>query len=264
MILMRPNFRMGGIYGRELHVIGGTAYRRFYAFERANTHQYKSLFGGRIQRFEVRKGDIGDASNLISGNDRSELAADNPLIPGHGGSIFQFEEEGWLAFRFMVETPITAEFAIVGQWHDYPEPEDVHMSPPLSFVCYPSRVVNGQTIIPYAMATMFDPQFASPIANPNYKTRWSGSLVMGRYTNVVLNFRASISGTGFLRLWIDGELVADLSGISFGFNNRTGFAYWQYGIYRKKDVNPMIAHYANMEVSRDSLFARVDRPLPLI
>jgi|GEM_PF-5202537 len=265
MILMRPNFRMGGIYGREqLHLIGGSTYRRSYAFERANTHQYKELFGGRVQRFEVRSGDIGDASNLVSNNERSEIVVEAPLVPGKKESIFQFEEEGWLGFSFMVETPITAEFAIVGQWHDYPEPEDVHMSPPLSFVCYPSRVENGRTVIPFAMATMFDPNLASPIANPNYKTRWSGSLVMGRYANIVLNFRASIKDTGFLRLWIDGELVANLENISFGFNNRTGFAYWQYGIYRKKDPTTMIAYYGNMEVSRASQRWRVDRPPPLL
>lgn len=264
MMYSRPDFRGNAINEPMRHVVGGSQYRRSYAFERANTHQYKLVLDGQIQRFEVRSGDVGDATNLVSGNERSEVVVDAPLTPGRPESIFAFEEEGWLAYSFMIETPITAEFAIVGQWHDYPEPEDVHMSPPLSFVAYPSKVQNGQTVIPFAMATMFDPNLASPIANPNYRTRWSGSLVMGKWTNIVLNFRASIKDTGFLRLWLDGELVCNAENISFGFNNRTGFAYWQYGIYRKKDANTMIAHYANMRVGRENMAHLIDQPNPLL
>lgn len=250
---------------RDTIPIGGINYRRSFAYERLNTHQFKLLGDGSIARCELRDGDIGDASNLVSGNERSEVVPLNPLTPGHGGTIFQFEEDGWLSYAFRIDTPVTAEFAICGQFHDYPEPDDVHMSPPLSFVAYPSAVQpDGNTRIPFSMATMFDPNRSSPIANPNYRTRWSGALTMGRWHLIVLHFRASIVGTGALEMWLDGQKVCDLSGISFGFNNVSGFAYWQWGIYRKKCPDTMIAMYANMEVSRTSLIDRVASPLPIM
>lgn len=250
---------------RDILDVGGIRYRRYFAHERANRHQCKYLVDGSVMRFEVRSGDYGDASNAATGNERSELAAADVLTPGHGGSIFQFEEDGWLGFSFRIDTPITADFAICGQWHDYPEPDDVHMSPPLSFVAYPSSLrPDGTTRIPFALATMYDPNRSSTVNNPNYRTRWSGDLTMGVYRHIVLHFRASIVGTGLLEMWMDGQKVLDLSGISFGFNNLTGFAYWQWGIYRKADPKTMIARYANMELKRTSLMHRVANPLPIM
>ncbi|KQM88468.1 hypothetical protein ASE67_01535 [Sphingomonas sp. Leaf23] len=250
---------------RDTIPIGGINYRRSFAYERLNRYQFKLLGDGSIARFELRDGDLGDISNLTSGNERSEVVPINPLVPGHGGSIFQFEEDGYLSFQFRIDTPTTAEFSICGQWHDYPEPDDVHMSPPLAFTAGKSFVhADGTTRIPVTLSTFFDAKHASPIANPNYVNRGSFQMTMGRWHRIVLHFRASLRDTGALELWVDGVKVSTHLNTSFGYNNDSGFGYWQWGVYRKKDPNRFVCMYANMELSRANLINRVANPLPIV
>lgn len=215
-----------------------------------------------IQRFEVRSGDRGYSGDAGNGNERSELVTTDQ---SDQGLLYDFNEERWLSFGFMVETgaSITAPFSIVGQVHDFHDSGDsVGLSPPLCFVL---GTTTGNTVN-YSIQTRYDANPSTSV-NPGSTTRWSQTINRDQWYNVVCRMVFGYSNDAQLQLWFDGEEKINLTGINMGFNHSTGgeAGYWQYGIYRGSSADTLAVRYANMEQTTigNTLLTRVTVPLAI-
>lgn len=212
----------------------------------------------KVQIFTVRPGSHGCPCDVANGNERSELVTSDVLA---GKKIYQFGEDIWLSYSFMVALgePITAPWGIVGQFHDWHDPEDRKgLSPPLSFVINPTQTNN----VELGLWTRFDPERAT-LAQKRPINLWKANFQRGQWIRIVLHVRPDFEGKALAQLWVNGDQVLDRSDFSTGYNNPSGFGYWQYGLYRKANKNTTEVRYANMEQSKSSLLGRVSNPLPL-
>lgn len=236
--------------------VGGVRYNVSFTMKPYN---FRVMQGGRVHRFEVRSGDRGFVNDKANRNERAEIVtasfrSDQSKFRARSGSDY------WLSYAFMVEKgpPIVSQFVICGQMHDIYDPRDVGQPPPLCFVLSPS---SGSTV-GLSLQTRSDPNPIS-LAQRRPSIRWIDQIPRGKYVRLVTRVRFDPFGKGELQLWLDGREVLKLSKIPIGYNNPEDQAYWQYGIYRQENANPLAVRYANMEQSPKSLKDRVRQPLPL-
>lgn len=211
-----------------------------------------------IERYEVRSGDRGYPADAGNGNERSELVTTDQAAQN---LLFDFGEEFWLSqwFRVLSGGPITSQFHIVGQYHDWDDPGDtIGLSPPLCFVLG----TTSNNVVQWTIQTRFDKNPVTSV-QPSATTRYSMNMNRDQWYRIAVRGRFSVQDAGELQCWIDGTEVLNLTGINMGFAHSQGgpAAYYQRGIYRKEDANTTAVEYARVEQSKSSLLARVSSPL---
>lgn len=93
----------------------------------------------------------------------------------------------------------------------------------------------------------------------------SPTMARGRWYNMFIQQRiSSLKTNDELKVWINGQLVTNLSGRVFTGNAGQG-GYWKFGIYRGYNIPQTLAvRYANMEVTDkafNDISARITSPL---
>jgi hypothetical protein len=161
----------------------------------------------------------------------------------------------WVSYSFYVEAgqgPVTTNWFILGQWGQVgsscsrgtlgpPFSQSLRIGEILTLVIYPNDVCNG----------------AGKAATP-----LTVSLQRGVWYNVVQNVRFDpAGGTGFMKVWLDGQQVVDYAG-STGYATSTGY-YWKFGIYRSVAAEHEAVRYANMTVGTADLSAKIASPDPI-
>jgi hypothetical protein len=219
---------------------------------------YREEAGGRIQRFEVRSGDRGWPGDAANRNERSELITAG-LFTTQPELFYRNGTDAWVSYAIKVEEgpPIISPLVVVGQMHPVADKRD-HGSTDLRFQLGPTDT----DAIPIRLFTVSDANPISSRTQPSV-TRWQGVLRRGQWTRIVMHVVRSPFGRGALDLWIDGRRVLKLRDVAIGANNAENGFYWQYGIYRRENANPIAIDYANMEQGHHSLFARVNTPLAI-
>jgi len=227
----------GPLAGQYLH-INGRSYFSEAAWDRYSIWQGQNPADGRdLMRFEVHRGDVDN----INDSERSELdgAADPSWPPDTTVQI---------SYAVLVEpgAVITdSSWLALGQFH-----YDNSGYPPGSFAF-----------------DLADDRWHLSIDSADNPVDVYTSTVITRNTWYDFFIEQKISSTGtadVLKVWINGQPVANLSGQLFPHGRQS--AYWKYGIYRGYTVNePLAVRYTNMEVGNKAvadLSGRIGAPLP--
>lgn len=210
-----------------------------------------------LYRFEVRPGDNWlrePARQAGSSVERSELgAADRPGVSG-------FDVPIWTAYQFRIEpgAPSTAQWVVLGDWHVLPDPEDtaVSLSSPWQL-----ELRSGDSLVFDVRQSAEKPIRATPWEN----RLWTSPAPIARgvwhslVSVAVFDWRPD--GGGMVKLWLDGQKVVDRTG-PLGYD-MVRPDYFKFGIYRAAATDTLAVDYANVELTRTSLEARIMTPPPI-
>jgi len=158
---------------------------------------------------------LSPSDPTTSGSHRSEISF-TPMI--------EMEKVYWQAFSLFVNdwgTLSSGDSALMGtQLHS--GNNTIDLSP--AFGLYTSN--SGRNMQIQARWSTASPPSASTSTTVRYADR---PIPFGRWTDIVIKYRQSVKGTGFMQVWMDGTLVADHQG-NLGFN--TGVKdYVKFGYY---------------------------------
>lgn len=242
--------------GFQWAMINGIRYNKSYT---SQPWSFLQMYDAKVQRFEVRSGDIGFSGDPANHNERSEIVtADFRSLQStkraYSGTDY------WVSHAFMIErgAEILSSYALCGQMHDISDPADIALSPPLCFVL----AASATDTVTYTAQTRGDPSAATP-SQITPIVRWSTTLTRGVWARMVTRMRFDPFGAGQLQIWRDGVEQINLSGLTFGYNNPEDQAYWQMGIYRAENANTLAVRYGNVEQGAASLIDRVTTPLEI-
>jgi hypothetical protein len=221
-----------------------------------SVQEFAGLQKSKAWRFEVRSGESW-ASDPAGTRNRSELK---------GATNWRFGDDIWFSYLMRVRAgaAIASSFNILGQFHsladDGSDPAygtDEDLSPPFAINLMPTTEV-VRIIRRYSTV---DPSTVASVTQVNeYDT---AQIVRDYWYPVVGNIQFATGGTGKLKIWWDGSLVVNQTGINIGFHDKTG-PYWKFGIYRAESTETLVVDYANFEMGLTDLSARVGAPLPII
>jgi lysophospholipase L1-like esterase len=195
-----------------------------------------------LTRFELQHGDIWTVDQgRRPPKERSELG---------GRKSFDEGSDIWISYSMLIESGrvSTAKAVLLGQLHHVDE--SVATTAP-----YSVWLNRGDRLSIETWASAEDPLLHNPLGRS--RTLFSrSSFERDRWHNFVHHVRFGHDGSGTAQVWIDGVEVAHYSG-RLGY---VGQYYWKFGIYRDAAPEQLAVQYANMEVSGDSLAARIDQP----
>ncbi|WP_375311191.1 heparin lyase I family protein [Bradyrhizobium sp. A5] len=189
-----------------------------------------------ITRFEVRAGDVwGEDRSSGENKERSEL-------DGYKRR-YEYGSDVWGAYSFLIEpgAEYQSDWTAISQMHGSKiRPFHIHFKA-------------GRLII-YSEAS-------GSRSGPETSIRYNQMLSRNEWHHVVFHLREG-STNGQLEIWLDGKKAVDFSGMIGATGNQ---AYWKYGIYRGYGpiATPLAIQFANMEVGKSDLVARVATPLPV-
>jgi hypothetical protein len=167
-------------------------------------------------RFEIRSGDQW-AKDVRPGHpvERTELS-DLVRMP--------YGEDVWIAFTLEVEPgpPSTSEWVNLGQLHGTADRGERNVSPP-----WVQRLLKDDRFRVEVRHTQENPVRNQPKPVVIFE---DPKLERGRPYRFVYHFRISPESDGMVRLWRDGELVADYRG-PVGYPDKRG-PYFKLGVYR--------------------------------
>ncbi|CAN5288137.1 hypothetical protein BH10PSE12_BH10PSE12_10650 [soil metagenome] len=160
----------------------------------------------------------------------------------------------WSSYKFRINSSANSQrFFVVGQlWND-PIEGDPYTPPPIELSYSPGKI-------------SLDVHTDTNMANGYYVAKSLGSFPVNdnEWYNIVTQYRTGPSGTGVIRLWVNGVLKVAASQEKIGFA-RSKHLFYKFGAY----TGPMLtgsalidAEYMNMEVSANSLRDRITAPLP--
>lgn len=217
---------------------------RAYAVRKASNKQS-------AYRFEVHSGDYWDGEAQQDRN-RSELSC--------GTKMPVFDTDIWYsdAFRVVsVNYDDITQHLIVGQLHATEDGGDISTAPIFSF----QASASGLLVKTATAAT--GP--TSPVAQTTRLT-WGG-LVLNKWVRRVVRIKPNNAGAAELQVWLDGQEVLALTGISIGYPDAIG-PYFKTGAYIRDALpswsKPIIVENANVETGTASLVARVTTPLDIV
>ncbi|WP_419722965.1 heparin lyase I family protein [Sphingobium aquiterrae] len=125
--------------------------------------------------------------------------------------------------------------AIIGQLHNSAEAEER----PLPAIIAMQAQHGVQRILTHAV-----PERLAPKA-PVSMVRWSAPQTVGRWVHWIWEITPDPL-SGHLRVWRDGASIVDAA-MPLGYNDPRG-PYWQFGIYRVRDVGVMRVAYADVTI----------------
>jgi hypothetical protein len=190
-----------------------------------------------VTRFEVRPDDQWDEDrNSGENKERSEFDGYEKRF-AHGTDV-------WGAYAFFVEpgADYRSDWTGINQMHgSKARVFHVHFKEG-KLIIYSEHVASGASAV--------------------ITVRYNGPLSRNMWHNVVFHLRESASDNGRLEFWRDGEKIVDFTGPIGAAGNQ---AYWKFGIYRGYGPisTPFAIQFANMEIGKSDLTARIASPLAI-
>lgn len=203
-----------------------------------------------LEHLDLTRFQIWQGNSQYGGVERVELDGYQQKITNGSG------DELWVSYWFMLEEGYTnnAQWTVLGQVKAFDS------GPACNFDL---GLENGGKRLNFVRRNWTEP--SGPLVNTVMWTK--NDLVQGQWYRVVIRFKpdpTTNSPQGVIQMWFDGELLVNYTG-NAGMSFSGGY-YWKYGIYRAESGgnNPLAVQYANVEVSKGSLFLRVADPLPIV
>lgn len=217
-------------------IIRGIAYEPEFALHEWNIRRATDASTD-VTRFELRPGDQWDEDrNSGENKERSEFDGYKQTF-AHGTDI-------WGAYSFFIEpgADYRSDWTAISQMHGT-KARVFHV-----------HFKEGKLII-YN-------EYIGPNAAAVPTVRYNGPLSRGMWHNIVFHLREGASDNGRLEFWRDGEKIVDFAGKIGAVGNQ---AYWKFGIYRGYGPisTPFAIQFANMEIGKADLTARIAAPLPI-
>jgi len=195
-----------------------------------------------VARFEVRRGDTwSEDRGRAPPRERSEF---------DGRKRFDEGSDIWISYSMLIENgPVsTSKAAVLGQLH--------HVDDTIGTTTPYSVWLNrGNRLSIETWSSSEDPLVHNPMG-PSKTIFSRSSFERDRWHHFVHHVRFGHDGSGSAEVWLDGVQVARYSG-RLGY---VGQYYWKFGIYRETAPEQLAVQYANVEVSADSLAARIGQP----
>ena len=166
--------------------------------------------GNKSLRFELRDGDCNDPpppawNDCKTDRERFELS----------GHDMYSGEEWWYAWSIFISkdfTNISPALLDLGQFHLEPTPE--------GDPCCTLMFKNGEGGY----------NLENPIKNFELHQLLTHSEMVGRWNDILINFKLSKKDNGFIKLWLNKKLVYEYTGPTITKN--TEYVYYKFGIYR--------------------------------
>lgn len=190
-------------------------------------------------RFGVNQGEGRPSSD--EGKERAELSSGDIHYP-HRTNL-------WTSYSFKVEDgdKFTGSANVIGQFHGGVD------SPNLSI-----RLPYDRTLRIYLRTGDSDnyTQFI-PYTKDNF--------VRGSWYNIVMNTKFTSDNSGFIKIWINGLLVVNLSNMMTGYlESQSTYNYFKFGIYRSTSIpQNEVVYYSNIEYGINDLNDRILNPLTI-
>lgn len=239
--------------GAAFYTIGATAQtiasRTFNVQSAEETWSIqKAAFRPSLYSFEARQGDFWSGD---TGNDRirAELQCTTKET---------FDTDVWVSYAVKIAaTPsLQSDYLVIGQFHATEDLGD--------FEGYPAFELNlnsdGLSIYTATVAE------ASRPTSYGRTLRASGlSFPLDQWNNIVIRVKFNFSGAAELAVYINGEEIVDLSGISIGMNDTVG-PYWKHGLYWGPETaeQTIVGLFDNLEIGAADLSARIAIPLATV
>jgi hypothetical protein len=178
----------------------------------------------------------------VGGSQRTEF-------DGAGTAQFGNNTAYWISYSDCIEpaTPITSNWFITGQ---------VHQTINGSGGASPPFLITGKIGSYRAI------QFANTGTGGTFLNAYEWPVVRGKWENMVIEMIMDPTGsTGIIKLWKNGVLVVNYSGIT-GVTPVSGTEnyYWKFGLYESQVPEYQSVRYANMTAGTSSLVAKITSP----
>lgn len=208
----------------------------------------RAAFRPSLFRFETRQGDFwsGDTENDRT---RAELQCTTKEA---------FGTETWVSFAVKMLAPagIQSESLVIGQFHATEDAGD--------FSGYPAFELNltasGLNVYTASVAAA-----SQASAYPRTARAQNVPFSLGVWHNIVVRVVFDYSGAAELDVYLDGDSIVNISGVSIGMNDVVG-PYWKHGQYWAPETaeQTIVSYFDNLEVGTSSLLSRVATPLAVV
>lgn len=200
-----------------------------YEFHNAGK-EWSYVYTRGAMRFEVRQGDYGRYGHRNT--DRSEISSRKTL---------EFGRTYRVTYRFMIEPGPrnTAEWLVIGQFHQTEDPGERGGSPPFTVEMTGERM---RIVGRYSQQ-----EFTS---RSTYMSLYTDStdLARGRWYEMKIRVRFDPYGDGLLAVWRDGAQLVDYYG-PLGYADQVG-PYWKHGVYRKTAPENFAVRFSDFNIVR--------------
>lgn len=212
-------------------------------------------------RFEVKTGDRAEGDGPTQ--ERAELFNRIP---------YPYDVDLWTRDDFRVASFPSSDpdhYCLINQWRYTNDPGDLSaLSPDLAVVLYPL----SQERLQLRLVTRSDPNPAST-QTPPYSLdanstaavasveRLRVDIAASSWHSLVYQSRFRREGLGYLRVWLDRQLVFDRA-IPLGYNRIEG-PQFRYGVYRRATVGVTVVEHANTRWGTGNLSDSVGHPFAL-
>ncbi|GGK47260.1 polysaccharide lyase [Salinarimonas ramus] len=196
--------------------------------------------GAAAERFELRPGDCrGTSDDCGADRERAEFAETAPYSA--------LDTEYWYRFSvflpedFPETTPLDTK---LGQFHQRGPGKPAAMF----------LLDRGRYLLELSNPSARQASPMAPLPPALRRDLISGSQMRGRWTQIVVNARWSLSDEGFVRVFVNGRQAVDLRGRNV---DRDAPVYFKYGIYRSflsryggREAPTLVAYYRDVGRAR--------------
>lgn len=224
-----------------------------FTFSTASTPWSVNSPADGVLRFEARQFDYGYSGDRANRNKRSEVVAS-----GNGSEFGLYQSIWWSSgITFGDAEGMRSgrgQNGYVVQWHS----DDAHLSIGRSPVVG-ITALRGELVFDTRSSALLD-QLGNGIAVRRHTMPMPPK---GDTVNVVMNF---IMGEfGSYKLWVNGSLVVDLTGVPIGYYASIGnyAGRPQFGIYMTNLPSSDVVFHSSVELGLSSLEHRVENPISI-
>lgn len=201
-------------------------------FEKGNYSNWKEHIEGDGSTIEIWKDRARSGEYSVKFETRESRRAELVSAPN---TQFFWGNEYWVGFSFYVENPL-GKASIIYQHHSTPHDKDWSCNAdPNSFTikCSDKKNITILTATDSAFVHAFPTSKGGATRDTERKTV---SAPYRQWHDVVLNFRDNPDSTGFLKVWLNGELIMDHVGPTVYVIDRCGIQkfprqYMKIGLY---------------------------------